>query len=178
MSAAAARPPTLPAPFSPDTVAGLCLHEPKHFKVQLQSTAHRAAIIAHWVIPAGARGDTTAVLAELVGETGHVTGVDPGALDYGSPFTLGQAQAHLSAGPLGPRITWAHADPLAFLAARAPDAPPFDVAVLSLCTWYFASPRVLSALLAALAPHATRLCVAEWSLSAARPVWCAEFVHA
>ena len=28
---------------------------------------------------------------------------------------------------------------------------------------------MLSALLAALAPHATRLCVAEWSLSAARP---------
>ena len=31
-----------------------------------------------------AAADTTAVLAELVGETGHVTGVDPGALDYGA----------------------------------------------------------------------------------------------
>lgn len=69
-------------PFIPD----------EYFEVQLESAAHRAAIVSQWDIPVGARvleigcgqGDTTAVLAELVGENGHVTGVDPASLDYGA----------------------------------------------------------------------------------------------
>lgn len=36
------------------------------------------------------QGDSTAVLAAIVGSAGHVTGVDPGSLDYGEvPLTFG-----------------------------------------------------------------------------------------
>ncbi|KAF8162303.1 hypothetical protein K438DRAFT_1942131 [Mycena galopus ATCC 62051] len=50
------------------------------------------------------------------------------------------AQARISAGPLGPCITWIQAEPLAFLSAD-PDAPHYDVAVLAHRLWYFSSPR-------------------------------------
>ena len=80
--------------LSAKEIASLCLHDPKNFKIQLQSTEHRIAIISDWIplIPEGAKvlelgcgqGDTTAVLAALVGEAGKVTGVDPASLDYGT----------------------------------------------------------------------------------------------
>jgi ubiquinone/menaquinone biosynthesis C-methylase UbiE len=78
-------------------IASLCLHDPQHWKVQLQSTEHRISILKKFpdlklgprILEIGCgQGDTTAVLAELVGENGHVTAVDPGPLDYGmSPRT-------------------------------------------------------------------------------------------
>lgn len=90
----------------------------------------------------------------------------------GLPLTLSEAQARLSAGRLGSRITWVHADPLAFLSGTStlkPTSEPYDVVVFSLSIWYFSSPSVFSAVLAALAPHAKRLCIAEWSLIASDP---------
>jgi ubiquinone/menaquinone biosynthesis C-methylase UbiE len=52
---------------------------------------HRRALVSFWDIQPGSRvleigcgqGDTTIVLADAVGEYGHVDAVDPGALDYG-----------------------------------------------------------------------------------------------
>lgn len=38
------------------------------------------------------QGTATTVLAEAVGSAGHVDAVDPGAPDYGAPFTLAEAQ--------------------------------------------------------------------------------------
>ncbi|KAK0440463.1 S-adenosyl-L-methionine-dependent methyltransferase [Desarmillaria tabescens] len=143
----------------------------EHFQSQLQSTELRLAILSKWDIPKGSRilelgfgqGDCTAVLAELVGPNGHVTAVDPGSLDYGSPYTLGQAQDNLSSSVLGPRITWKHADPVEFL--KNHDGQ-YDIAVLVLCTWYFASPKVLSDMLSMLAKsNVGKVCIAEWSLS-------------
>lgn len=87
----------------------------------------------------------------------------------GSPFTLGQAQAHLSAGPLGPRITWKQVDPLLFLQSSPSPSPTetqYDVAILAICIWYFASPGVLAQILEALSTRAKRVCIAEWSLTA------------
>jgi len=97
-----------------------------------------------------------------------VTAVDPGPLDYGAPFTLGQAQAHLSSGRLGPQISWHRADPLVFLESAASETQ-YDVAILALCTWYFASPSVLTQILKALISRAKRVCIAEWSLIASTP---------
>ncbi len=55
---------------------------------------HRRALVSFWDIQPGSRvleigcgqGDTTIVLADAVGEHGHVDAVDPGALDYGTSF--------------------------------------------------------------------------------------------
>ncbi|TFY70682.1 hypothetical protein EVG20_g2331 [Dentipellis fragilis] len=155
-------------PASAESIASLCLHSPSHFPIQLQSTAHRLAILNAFHIEPGSRvleigcgqGDCTAALATLVGEGGHVTAVDPGALDYGSPTTLGQAQAHLSAGPLGPRITWVQAEPITLLSNTDADVDTsettWDVAVLVLCTWYFPTADTIRATLAALRTRARR----------------------
>lgn len=182
--------------LSAEEIAPLSLHNPAHLSVQLNQTKHRIAIISKWnvswdgakVLEIGCgQGDCTAVLAEAVGAGGHVTAVDPAPLTYGkasapsevhnphfssdpfvgSPFTLGQAQQHLSSGRLGDRITWKQADPLQFL--QSADAETYDVAVLTHCLWYFASPDQISQTLKLLAGRAKKICVAEWSLLASDP---------
>ncbi|KAJ7227054.1 S-adenosyl-L-methionine-dependent methyltransferase [Mycena pura] len=135
---------------------------------------YRLDLVSKWQIGVGARvlelgcgqGDTTLALADIVGDTGHVDAVDPGPLDYGSPKTLGQAHETISAGPLGSRITWIQAEPLAFLADSNP-ALVYDVAVLAHSLWYFASPALVLDTLRVVATRARRVCIAEWSLSCA-----------
>ncbi|KAK0432464.1 S-adenosyl-L-methionine-dependent methyltransferase [Armillaria borealis] len=141
--------------FDATKIAKICHMGTEHFQAQLQSTEHRLAILSKWDIPKGSRvlelgcgqGDCTAVLAELVGPNGHVTAVDPGYLDYW----------------FGRVFTWKHADPIEFLKN---DDGEYDIAVLVLCTWYFASPKVLSDMLLTLAKSKVdKVCIAEWSLS-------------
>lgn len=78
--------------LSAEAVAKLCLHEPKHFAVQLHQTEHRIALLSQWdvkwfgtkVLELGCgQGDCTAVLAEAIGPQGHITAVDPAPLTYG-----------------------------------------------------------------------------------------------
>ncbi|TFK56220.1 S-adenosyl-L-methionine-dependent methyltransferase [Heliocybe sulcata] len=158
---------TLSAP----EIASLSLHHSyMELQVQVGQTKHRIDLLHKWDIPEGSKvleigcgqGDCTAALAEAVGPTGHVTGVDPGSLTYGSPYNLGQAQAHLSAGRLGSRITWVQADPLDFLSSIS---EPYDVAVLAHSLWYFSSPVLIRDTLRLLARKAKKVCIAEWSLS-------------
>ncbi|KAF4124340.1 SAM-dependent methyltransferase [Geosmithia morbida] len=165
------------------SIARLSLHDPAHFSVQHSQTLHRLVLLQHWNIAAGSRvlelgcgqGDCTAVLAHAVDEQGHVVAVDPADLDYGSPYTLGQAQSHISQGPLGGRITWVQQSPLDYL--QSPSLPPpadggtqaFDAAVLAHSLWYFASPSLVLSTLKALKRHSKRLLLAEWSLAASHP---------
>jgi hypothetical protein len=86
------------------------------------------------------------------------------AVCIGSPYTLGQSQAHLSSGRLGERITWTQADPLKFLESQ-PESAKYDVAVLAHCIWYFSSPELIIATLRLLSTRVHRICIAEWSLS-------------
>ncbi|KZT51284.1 S-adenosyl-L-methionine-dependent methyltransferase [Calocera cornea HHB12733] len=164
---------------SASQIASLSLHPPNSTNaVQLAQTEERIALLAHWPVPPGStvlelgcgQGDCTAVLATAVGEAGRVVAVDPAPLSYGSPYTLGQAQSHLSSGPLGPRIQWVQASPLQYLSslpAPRPSSPAaFDVAVLAHCLFYFTSPSLIQSTFAALKGHAKRMCVAEWSLVA------------
>jgi hypothetical protein len=97
----------------------------------------------------------------------------------GSPFTLGQAQSHISQGPLGSRITWVQKAPLDYLSSlsssSSTSSPPasnskaFDATVLAHCLWYFASPSLILSTLRALKKHSKRLLLAEWSLVATHP---------
>lgn len=162
-----------------EVIAPLSLHTTGS-KIHLGQAEHRIRLLSQWDITPGARileigcgqGDCTVALAVAAGSNGHVTAIDPAPLDYGSPFTLGQAQDHLSSGPLGPRITWVQADPIEFLnseLASDDPKPKYDVAILAHSLWYFdSSVQVLDTLRAA-AARAHRVCIAEYALSASEP---------
>ncbi|KAI1114541.1 SAM-dependent methyltransferase [Nemania sp. NC0429] len=154
------------------SIATYSPHVPGHIDTEVAQARHRIRLVNLWHLEPGTRvlelgcgqGTATAVLAEAVGASGHVDAVDPGAPDYGAPFTLAQAQQHLSASPVGGRIAWHRATPQDFLSAT--DAV-WDVAVLAHCIWYFASEQELEAIVRALHGRVKRLCVAEYALHAA-----------
>ncbi|CCM01056.1 uncharacterized protein FIBRA_03104 [Fibroporia radiculosa] len=83
-----------------------------------------------------------------------------------SPYTLGQAQAHLRASPVGSRIEFIQADPLDFLEGTT---KTYTTAVLAQCVWYFSSPKTFTKILAALAPRVQRICISEYALTATDP---------
>ena len=168
---------------------------PAFLAIELSQAVHRINLINAWgpAIGPGTRvlelgcgqGTCTQVLAEAVSSagddptgpgSGHITAVDPGPPDYGAPFTLGQAQSHLSAGPLGSLVTFHHADPIEFLAAN-PDTK-WDVAVLAHCIWYFRSADTLGQILSALRGRVARVCLAEWALHATEPAATAHLLAA
>lgn len=150
---------------------------PTDTAVEVSQARHRIHLLHAWAghgsgIQPGNRvlelgcgqGTCTAVLAEAVGPSGHIDAVDPAAPDYGAPSTLGQAQGHLSGGPVGERITWHRADPVEFLASS--EERKWDVAVLAHCIWYFKSASELSRVLAALQGRVDRVLIAEYALHA------------
>ncbi|KAB8228273.1 class I SAM-dependent methyltransferase [Aspergillus alliaceus] len=168
-------------------IARVSLHDPTQFSIQHSQTSHRLVLLQHWNIPANSKvlelgcgqGDCTTVLANAVGEQGRVVAVDPAELNYGAPYTLGQAQGHISQGPLGRRITWVQQSPLDYLSSlsspSSTSSPPasnpktFDATVLAHCLWYFASPSLILSTFCALKQHSKRLLLAEWSLVATHP---------
>ncbi|KAG9590371.1 S-adenosyl-L-methionine-dependent methyltransferase, partial [Aureobasidium melanogenum] len=165
-----------------EAIARLSLHDPNHFSIQHAQTIHRLVLLQHWNIPKDARllelgcgqGDCTTVLATVVGEQGEVVAVDPADLNYGAPYTLAQAQGHISQGPLGKRITWIQKSPLDYLSSltsggSTSDSKAFDAAVLAHCLWYFPSPSLILDTFCALKQHSKRLLLAEWSLVATDP---------
>jgi SAM-dependent methyltransferase len=139
--------------------------------IELAQVNHRLRLLEVWDIQSGARvleigcgqGNTTTVLAEALGVTGHVDAVDPAPADYGAPFTLAQAQAHISASEVGSRITWHQADPLEFL--KSTDQR-WDVAIFSHCLWYFKDEQTLQSLLEALSSRVEAVAIAEYALIA------------
>jgi 2-polyprenyl-3-methyl-5-hydroxy-6-metoxy-1,4-benzoquinol methylase len=161
---------------SPEEIARKCLHDEKHFAVQLGQTKHRINLVNEWQILPGSRvleigcgqGDCTAVLASAVGASGHIDAIDPAPLSYGSPWTLGQAQSHLSSSDLGSRITWYQNSPVNFLDSLS-SSKPYDVAVLAHCIWYFSTRTTLVEIAKALQGKTARICIAEYSLSASHP---------
>ncbi|KAF2278872.1 S-adenosyl-L-methionine-dependent methyltransferase [Westerdykella ornata] len=161
------------------SIACLSLHDPTRFSIQHSQTLHHLALVQHWNIPNGSKvldlgcgqGDCTTVLASAVGEQGSVVAVDPAELDYGAPYTLGQAQNHISQGPLGSRITFVQQSPQDYLSSlpASSESKAFDAVVLAHCLWYFSSPSLILDTFRALKQHSKRLLVAEWSLSATHP---------
>lgn len=103
-------------------IARVSLHDPSHFSIQHSQTLHRLMLLQHWDIAPDSKvlelgcgqGDCTTVLAYAVGEQGRVVAVDGST---GALYTLGQAQSHISQGPLGARITWAQQSPLDYLSS-------------------------------------------------------------
>lgn len=134
--------------------------------VQLQ---HRLALVEAFDIQPGmhvleigcGQGDTTMILADAVGEHGHVTAIDIASPDYGAPTTLGQAHAYIQQSSIGERMTFhLETDFLTF-------TPPadIDIVVLSHCSWYFASREQLVAYFTRMHDMNVRVCVAEWDMA-------------
>ncbi|KAK0730304.1 hypothetical protein B0H67DRAFT_561245 [Lasiosphaeris hirsuta] len=162
---------------------------PTSLAIEVSQAVHRINLINAWgpsgpspghqVLEIGCgQGTCTAALAAAVSWppasppaqgpiNGHITALDPASPTYGAPFTLAQAQSHLSAGPVGSLITFHRADPVAFLAANP--APRWDTAILAHCIWYFPSPSTLPEILTALRGRVSRVCIAEWALRASQP---------
>jgi len=140
---------------------------------------HRKMLARHWNITPGSRvleigcgqGDCTIILADAVGKNGHVDAIDPGAPDYGSPWTLSEAQSHISSTALGPRIQFHHADAPSYLSTYT--GPSYDSIVLCHSLWYFASPSILTTIITSILQNpktkSAILCMAEWSLRASTP---------
>ncbi len=135
-------------------------------QIQLQ---HRLALVDAFDLPEGGRileigcgqGDTTMAIAHAVGANGSVTAFDPASREYGAPFTLGQATDRILQSSLGGRITF-------HLETDFQDydvTEPYDVAVLSHCSWYFISSEELLSLLKNVRRAAKRICFAEWDVA-------------
>lgn len=136
-------------------------------------TAHRLDILEGLIVPSTkileigcGQGDCTTALASFVG-LGHVDAIDPAPHSYGSPETLGEAQARILASDVGSRIAFHQSGPIDFL-KDVPDGA-YDVAVFVHSSWYFSSPDELKDTFAMLRGKAKRLCIAEYGLSASQP---------
>ncbi|KAK6086941.1 hypothetical protein SCUP234_02034 [Seiridium cupressi] len=138
-------------------IASYSLQPPDHPEVEVAQAEHRIRLVNLWDIAPGSRvlelgcgqGNATAVLAHAVGPQGHVDAVDPGALDYGAPFTLAQSQDYLSHSAVGDRISWHQATPEQFL-KQTDEGEKWDVAVLA----------------HSLQGRVKRLCIAEYAMHA------------
>lgn len=154
-------------------IASYQLLPPNGLPVEEAQATHRINLLHSWsaiapgstILEIGCgQGNCTAVLAEAVGATGHVDAIDPASPDYGSPFTLAQAQSHISQSEIGSRVTWHKASPEDFLAGQGERT--WDVAVLTHCIWYFKSPEVLESVFRALKGRVKKVCIAEYALKA------------
>ena len=83
----------------------------------------------------------------------------------GSPFTVHEAQQHISSTAIGSRITWVASDPLSFLPESSTE-PQYDVGVLTHSLWYFSSPLIIKTTFQRLRSLCKRVYIAEWALSA------------
>ncbi len=72
----------------------------------------------------------------------------------------------MKASPVGERIKFVQADPVAFLESTNEH---YTTAVIAHCIWYFSSPSALVQLLHALGSRADRICIAEYALTATDP---------
>ncbi|MFC4353877.1 SAM-dependent methyltransferase [Chryseomicrobium palamuruense] len=107
------------------------------------------------------QGDMTVVLADRVGESGHVTAIDIASGDYGSPLTLNQSHQQIMQTELGERIDFhLETDLLTFDVAEH-----YDCVVFAHSSWYFHSPEALTRYFEKIRTITSKLLFAEWDLN-------------
>nr|WP_240793371.1 methyltransferase domain-containing protein [Psychrobacillus vulpis] len=137
--------------------------------IQRVQTEHRLNLANFWDIKTRSKvleigcgqGDTTAVLAHLVGAEGFVHGIDIASPNYGSPVTLGESIQFLQNSSLGNRIQIDFETNILSPDINFPK-DSFDFIVLSHCSWYFKSPEELFEILKKIKDFGKTLCFAEW----------------
>ncbi|RMX88963.1 hypothetical protein D0869_01241 [Hortaea werneckii] len=168
-----------------DRLVSSYLHNPKAREdIILPQFTHRLALARAWQIPPDSRvldigcgqGESSLVLAEVVGPDGHVTGIDSAPHDYGSPFTIGEAQRYIKKSIYGQRIEFLHTDAARLLSSGGQGAgqpipgPTSDRAVLSHSLWYFEDCESISSLFHVLSNAGIRrVHVADYSYEASLP---------
>lgn len=136
--------------------------------IQQAQLQHRLELVAAFGIQKGMRvleigcgqGDTTVAIADAVGESGSVVAIDIANPDYGAPLTLGQAAERIKKSSLGERIDFHFEMDFDFYESPI----PFDVAVLSHCSWYFKEPEDLLKYFKKIRGLAEHICFADWDL--------------
>ncbi len=152
-----------------DYIVGCLDLDARAAAVQKIQTRHRLELARFWGVEKGARileigcgqGDTSAVLAYLVGEDGLVYGVDNASPDYGSPFTLGQMAARLKNTPFGKQLDINFETDVLSPKVDFPENS-FDLVIFANCSWYFKSADELLGLLSRVRKWGKRLGFAEW----------------
>ncbi|HYK71904.1 MAG TPA: class I SAM-dependent methyltransferase [Pseudoneobacillus sp.] len=152
-----------------DTIVDCMATSKLDVNIQKVQTEHRLKLAEFWGIKKGSKvleigcgqGDTTAVLAYLVGDEGFVHGVDIASPDYGSPITLGNSINFLKKSDFGKRIK---IDFETDILSHDVDFPEgyFDFVVLSHSSWYLSSFEELQNMLMKLRKWGKTLCYAEW----------------
>ncbi|KAM0496767.1 hypothetical protein ACHAP8_007352 [Fusarium lateritium] len=140
--------------------------------VEIDQATHRLNLLNSFRIPPASnileigcgQGTCTVVLGAATGPAGHVDAIDPASLNYGAPYTLGQAQEHITKGELGSRITFWQRKLEDFL--QETGDKKWDCAVLVHCIWYLDSEETLGQMLQALKGRVGKLCIAEYSMKA------------
>lgn len=137
--------------------------------IQKIQTEHRIKLVESWGIKEGSRvleigcgqGDTTAVLAYFVGETGFVQGIDVASGDYGAPITLGDSLDFLKQSKLGKQIKVNLETDILSGDFDYPENS-FDYIVFSQCSWYISSFEELQRIMEKVKKWGKQLCFAEW----------------
>ncbi|GFZ29803.1 SAM-dependent methyltransferase [Clostridium zeae] len=137
--------------------------------MQRIQTKHRVKLAEFWDIKKGSKvleigcgqGDTTAILAYMVGQDGFVQGIDIASPSYGAPITVGDSVDYLKNSTLGKQIKIdLEVDVLSPTVKFEEGA--FDTIILSHCSWYLKSSEELLAILKKVRKWGKKLCFAEW----------------
>ncbi len=137
--------------------------------IQIRQTAHRLRLVEAFDIKPGHRvleigcgqGDTTVVLADAVGKTGHVHAIDIASSDYGAPMTLKEATDFIAQSNIGNRITFQFETDV----SKESFEQKYDVVILSHSLFYFSSIKDLVKVFKKARTFADRICVADWDLT-------------
>jgi ubiquinone/menaquinone biosynthesis C-methylase UbiE len=157
-----------------ETLLACSLHKPGLVtKFHAPRFRQRLALVDSWGVREGERvldigcgqGESCLVLALKVGDSGHVTAIDPAQQEYGNPFTMREAHEHIRKSVLGPRISYHPVDaPSYFATLDAPAGSFIDSAVMCHSLWYFQDESVARSLFSTLAKaKIQRIYLAEWS---------------
>lgn len=171
--------PTRPAPCGLAVELSNCYAaEPK--KWEIEQLQHRLNLVNIWtsssfnrfhgctILEIGCgQGDMTIALAHAVASNGRVMALDPAPLDYGSPTTLGEAQAFINSSSIGRVVKWVQRDPIEYL--QNAEGLEADFIVLAHSLFYLPSEEYTLSLLRKcreVARPGTRLLLAEWGMRA------------
>lgn len=157
-----------------ETLLACSLHKPGLItKFHAPRFRQRLDLVDSWGVREGERvldigcgqGESCLVLALKVGNSGHVTAIDPAQQEYGNPFTMREAHEHIRKSVLGSRISYYPFDvPTYFATLDAPASSFIDSAVMCHSLWYFADESVARSLFSTLAQaKIRRIYLAEWS---------------
>lgn len=170
----AASDPSSSKPSDLETLLSCCLHDPKNDElIYIPRFTHRLALTKAWSIEPGQRvldigcgqGESCLAVALDLGPSGHVTGIDTAAPDYGTPFTIKESQEFVQKSVLGSRISFNQTDAASLL--QAPDHPTFDAASLCHSLWYFPTRESVFSLFQTLATaKISRIYLAEYAFQA------------